>query len=190
MFGKARAMEALIQNKSQLDDAVKAYEELNERFPHGMFKPLADQRISRLNNKKKDALAFYEALAQYVPKAKVESPRSQLEKIEAAGKPAEPTAPVRPGSSAQPAPAAGPPEPSLTPTEPVKANTPKTEPPKAAPGKADPAKPQPAKAEPPKAEPAKPQPAKPEAPKTEAPKTDSPKAEAPKPDAAKKASRR
>ena len=38
MFGKARAMESLIQNKAQLDEAVAAYEELNKRFPHGMFK--------------------------------------------------------------------------------------------------------------------------------------------------------
>ena len=32
MFGKARAMESLIQNKAQLDEAIAAYQELNKKF--------------------------------------------------------------------------------------------------------------------------------------------------------------
>ena len=51
MFGKARAIESLIQNKAQLDEAVTAYQELIERFPHGMFKAIADQRIEQLQKK-------------------------------------------------------------------------------------------------------------------------------------------
>ena len=77
MFGKARAIESLIQNKAQVDEAVAAYQELNERFPHGMFKTVADQRLEQLQ--KKETVKFYESLAQYTPKPKVESPAASWE---------------------------------------------------------------------------------------------------------------
>ena len=48
MFGKARAMESLIQDKAQVDEAIAAYQELNTSFPGGMFKAVADQRIEQL----------------------------------------------------------------------------------------------------------------------------------------------
>ena len=48
MFGKARAMESLIENKAQLDEAIKAYQELNKSFPNGMFKAIADRQIEQL----------------------------------------------------------------------------------------------------------------------------------------------
>ena len=35
MFGKARAMESLIQNKAQLDEAIAAYQDLNKKFSRG-----------------------------------------------------------------------------------------------------------------------------------------------------------
>ena len=73
MFGKARALEALIQNKDQLDEAVAAYQKLNEKFPKGTYQAVADRQIEQLQ--KKDAMAFYDALAQYTPRPKVESPR-------------------------------------------------------------------------------------------------------------------
>ena len=174
MFGKARAMESLIQNKDDLEKTVATYKELNEAYPHGMFKPIADQRIESLQ--KKSALTFYEALAQYTPKAKVESPQSQLGKLGALPEnppeaPPTPTPPVR-----SEAPSRGKvPEPPLMPAEPVKSKAPKTE------GE----KPQAAKPETPKTEPAKKDASKPEAAKPEASKPDA-KGEAPKADAAKK----
>lgn len=182
MFGKARALESLIQNKEQVAKAVAAYEELNEKFPHGMFKPVVEQQIERL--KKNDSLMFYEALAQYAPKPKVESPRSQLGKLGALpenppGEPI-PTTPARPKGSQSGA-TLGLPEPTLTPTEPAKPNAPKAEAPKAETPKTEPAKPQAVK----------PDDLKPDAPKSEslkpdAAKTEAPKSDAAKPDAAKK----
>ncbi|MGO9111107.1 MAG: hypothetical protein ACLP9L_17935 [Thermoguttaceae bacterium] len=162
MFGKARAIESLSQRKAQIDEAITAYKELNERFPHGMFKAIADQRMEQLQ--KKETLRFYEALAQYTPKPKVESPRSQLGKLgplpeNPPDEPPVPTPPVRGDGSSQ-GPALGIPVPSLTPTEP--------------------------KPEAPKSEPAKPQAAKPEPAKTDISKPDASKTEAAKPEAAKK----
>ncbi len=72
-------MESLIQNKAQRDEAIAAYQELNENFPNGMFKAVAEQRIEQLQ--KKETLTFYEALPNTLPKAKVESPQSQLENL-------------------------------------------------------------------------------------------------------------
>jgi hypothetical protein len=135
MFGKARAMESLIENKAQVDEALAAYQELNKRFPEGMFKAVAEQQIGRLQ--KKETLTFYEALAQYAPKPKVESPASQLGKLGPLSEnpPEEPAAPkpsVRGG---------GIPEPSLTPKEPVRPATPKTAPAKPQTAKSDVPKP-------------------------------------------------
>ncbi len=79
MFGKARAMEALIQKPDDAEHAKAAYKELNAKFPKGMFKAVAEERIKQLE--KRDTLTFYEALAQYAPKPKVESPVSQLGKL-------------------------------------------------------------------------------------------------------------
>ncbi len=183
MFGKARALEALIQDKAQLGEAVAAYEELNKSFPKGIFKAIADQQIERLQ--KKDALQFYEALAQYTPKPKVESPHSQLGKLGSLPEnpPDEPvpTPPVRAGGS-QPGPILGLPEPSLMPTEPVKAKAPKTKAPKTEAPKTEPPKTEAPKAAAPKTEPAKPQAATPDAAKTETPKSETPKPESPKKD--------
>jgi len=170
MFGKARALESLIQNKDQLHEALGAYEDLNKSFPDGMFKAVAKQRIERLQKKDSDSLAFYEALAQYTPKPKVESPHSQLSKLgplpENPPQEPVPTPPVRPDGKQS-----GVPEPSLTPTEPVKTTTPKTEAPKT---------------ETPKTELAKPPAAKPAAPKLDVVKPDAPKTETPKTEAPKK----
>jgi hypothetical protein len=164
MFGKARAIESLIQNKAQVDEAVAAYQELNERFPHGMFKTVADQRLEQLQ--KKETVKFYESLAQYTPKPKVESPRSQLGKLgglpeNPPEEPLVPTAPVRPERSGQQGPALGIPVPSLTPAEPVKPEAPKTSA-------------------------AKPEAAKSSVSKPETVKPDAPKTSATKPEAAKK----
>ena len=111
MFGKARAMESLIENKSQRDEAIKAYQALNENFPNGMFKAVADRQIEQLQ--KDETLRFYEELAKYTPnKAKVESPRNQVENLSLPEEPLPPTPPVR-----------AVPEPSLTPMEPGKAKS-------------------------------------------------------------------
>ncbi|MGA2255319.1 MAG: hypothetical protein ABSG53_11705 [Thermoguttaceae bacterium] len=172
MFGKARAMESMSQNKAQVDEAVAAYKELIERFPNGMFKPVADQRIEQLQ--KKDALEFYRALAQYAPKPKVESPRSKLDNLgplpeNPTDEPLVPKTPVR-GEGSQSGPIQGIPAPSLTPTEPVKVVAPKTEIPMT-----QPVKPQVAKPDAPKLESVTPDTPKPEAPKSEASKPDVPK---------------
>jgi hypothetical protein len=129
LFGKARAMESLIQNSDQLRDTISAYEELNRSYPQGMYKAIADQQIERLQ--KGDALRFYQALAKYSPKPKIEAPRSELEKLKPLGplpeNPEAPLVPVRPDAShagVMP----GIPAPSLAPDEPVKPDASKTEP--------------------------------------------------------------
>ena len=167
MFGKARATESLIESKSDLEDAVAAYQDLNKSFPDGIYKTLAAQRIEQL--RKKDALKFYLALAQYTPKPKAESPRSKLEKLGplSDNPPDEPvpTAPVRPqAGGAIPAP-------SLTPGEPGKMPTLKMDFPSAT----QPATPGTTKL----------QPVQPDAPGGETPKAETPKADAPKADAPK-----
>ena len=164
MFGKARALESLIQNKDELDKAVAAYQELNQTFPNGMFKPVAEQRIEHLQ--KKDSLTFYEALAQYTPKPKVQSSHSQSGNLGSVpenppDEPPVPRAPVR--------------DPNWAPNMPVPTLTPKTEAPKTEAPKKEAPKTVAPKTEAPKTEPAKPQLAKPDIPKTEAPKPDSPK---------------
>ena len=163
MFGKARAMESLIQNKTQLDEAVAAYQELKKSFPLGMFQAIADQRIEQLQ--KKETLKFYEKLAQYSPKPKVEKPHSQLGKLGALpdALPDEPLAPKAPGRAegTHPSPGPGLPEPTLTPKEPAKPSAQKTEP-------------------------VKQQPVEPDVLKTEGPKASIPKAETPKPETIKK----
>ena len=154
MFGQARAIESLIQNKAQLDEAIAAYQKLNTSFPHGMYKVLADQRIEHLQ--KKETLKFYESLAQYTPappKPKAESPRSQLGSLESLpenppDEPLVPQAPVR-GAGGSPGPV---PEPTLTPTEPAKPKSSQTEAPKP-----DTAKPQAAKPDVSKSDTAKPE---------------------------------
>jgi len=162
MFGKARAMESLIENKAQLDEVLAVYQELNKSFPKGMFKVVAEQRIKQLQ--KNETLTFYETLAQYTPKPKAESLRSPLGNGPLSENPPDgplvPTPPVRGGGS-QSNPTLGLPEPSMTPKEPAKQEAPKTVP---------------VKTEAPKTEAPKT-----EAPKTEAPKTEAPKTEAPKP---------
>ncbi len=182
MFGKARAMESLIENKSQRDEAIAAYQDLNKKFPDGMFKAIADQRIEQLQ--KKETMEFYEALAQYAPKPKVKSIRSQLENLGNFGNPPDelpvPTTPIRPDGSRS-GPILGIPEPSLTPTEPGKSSTPKKETPKT-----EPAKPQAVKTDAPKPDAPKADAPKADTPKTDVPKSDAPKADAPKPEAAKK----
>lgn len=132
MFGKARAIESLIENKAQLDEAIAAYQELNKSFPKGMFKAVAERRIEQLQ--KKETLTFYEALAQYTPKPKAESLRSQLGNLGTLSEnppdgPLVPTPPVR-GGGIQSNPTPDLPEPSLTPKEPVKAEAPKKDGPK------------------------------------------------------------
>jgi hypothetical protein len=190
MFGKARAMESLIQNKDQLDESVAAYKELVDKFPNGIFKAIADQRIEQLQ--KKDALEFYRALALYTPKPKPESsgsrpgsPGGLLENPP--DEPLVPTPPVRKDAT-QPGPL-GALAPSLTPLEPVRPTTPKTETPKTDATKPDTTKPDttkpdttkpPAKTEPPKSEAAKSETAKATTPKSEAPKAETPKPEATK----------
>ena len=181
MFGKARALEALIQNKDQLDEAVAAYQKLNEKFPNGRFKAVADRQIERLQTK--DALAFYEALSQYTPKPRIESPRQPGKSGPLLENPPDeplvPSTPVRPaGSQSGPL---GLPEPSLTPTEPAKPSTPKPDAPKP-----DVPKPDVPKADTTKTEPTKLKAAKPDALEPDAPKKDTPKPDAPKPDASKK----
>jgi len=153
MFGKARAIESLVESETKPEEAIAAYEELNKSFPSGMFKVIADQRIEQL--KKPDALKFYTALAQYAPKPKAEAPRSPLGNLNLPDEPLEPTAPVRPNAP--------------------KTETPKTEPAKPQATKADVPKTEAPKTETPKTEPAKPQATKADAPKTEASKTDTPK---------------
>ena len=187
MFGKARAIESMIQNKAQLDEAIAAYKELNQDFPHGMFKALAEQQVKQLE--KPETLAFYENLAQYAPKAKVESPHSQLENLGELPVPANPPdelpAPVRPGGS-QFGPALGIPAPSLKPVlQPAEPDTPKTDTSKTEPAKTQAAKPDAPNAEPPKSETPKPDAPKAEPPKSETPKPDAPKAELPKTEAPK-----
>ena len=165
MFGKARAMESLIQNANDLKAAREAYEELKNTFPKGMFTAIAEQRIERLQ--KKDALTFYEALAQYTPKPKMESPRSKLDSL----------TPLPENPTDEPLPA-----PSLTPTEPLKPQTTKpgtSKPEDLKPEIRKPGTPQP---ETPKPEVAKPEPPKPEAPKPATSKTESAKPEPPKKD--------
>ena len=77
MFGNARAIESLVQNADDLKQAIAAYEELKKSFPNGMFKTVVDgRRLERLG--KKDALAFYQKLAQYTPKPKVGEPPQQV----------------------------------------------------------------------------------------------------------------
>ncbi len=85
-----------------------------------MFKSIADQRVEQLQ--KKETLNFYESLAKYTPKPKVESPRNQLGKLgglpeNPPDEPLVPTAPVRPKDSGQQGPGLGIPVPSLSPTE-------------------------------------------------------------------------
>ena len=184
MFGKARAMESLIQNKAQLDEAVAAYQELDKNFPNGMFKAIADQRIEQLQ--KKDTLTFYEAACPVHAQAEGgESSQPVGKSRPLAGKSARGTAgaepPVRPGGS-QPGPV-GLPEPSLTPTEPVKPDaaedrTPKTETPKT-----EPAKPK-RRSRTLRRRKRRRRNAKGEAPKPDASKTEAPKPEAPKTEAA------
>ena len=205
LFGKARAVESLIQNADDLKAAKDAYEELAKSFPDGMFKAIAERRIEQLQ--KKDTLTFYEALAQYNPKPPVESPRSKLDSLTPLpDNPTEemvPKTPVR-GEGAQSGPGSAIPAPSLTPTEPVK-DSPKTDLPKTDPAKSQTPKPDAPKSEAPKtdapkagtltitatsslnkSEAPKTEAPKTEAPKTEAPKTEAPKTDTPKPDAPKK----
>jgi hypothetical protein len=162
MFGKARAIESLIESKSDLEDAVAAYQDLNKSFPDGIYKALADQRIEQLQ--KKDALKFYLALAQYTPKPKAESPRSKLENLgplpdNPSGEPV-PSPPVRPQTGGAI------PVPPLTPGEPGKMPTLKMDLPSAT----QPAGPGTTKL----------QPVQPDAPNSEAPKAEAPKKEVPK----------
>ena len=94
MFGKARAMESLIQNKASSTRPLRPTG-VEREFPNGMFKAIADQRIEQ--PQKKEALTFYEALAQYTPKPRSESPSGQLGNRLAEtlpDKPPEPTPPV------------------------------------------------------------------------------------------------
>jgi hypothetical protein len=186
MFGRARALESLIEKKAQLDEAIAAYKELNDRFPRGMFKPIADQRLEQLE--KQGTLKFYEALAQYTPKPKAESPSSQLGKIGALpDEPLVPQTPVRSNSGSQ-GPAVEIPAPSLTPTTPAKPEAAKLD--STMPGvdsaKPPVAKPDTSKAESPKPDASKPAAAKPEAAKPEAAKPEAVKPDAPKPEAPKK----
>ncbi len=177
LFGKARAIESLIENTEQLKEATAAYQELIDKFPQGMYKPIADQRIERLQ--KPETLKFYEALAKYKgeprktesPQSPLESPRSQLEKMGTLREnpPGEPLMPDKPPVRSE-GPRTGPPGipgPSSTPIEPDKPPTPKAETPKTPPAKTDAVKPDAAKPET-----VKPQPAKPDTPKPEAPKKD------------------
>jgi hypothetical protein len=179
MFGKARAVESLIDNETKPDEAIAAYEDLNKAFPNGMFKALAIQRLEQL--KKPDTLKFYTALARYVPKPKVESPRSPLGNLSLPDEPLEPTTPVRPDAPKTEVPKNEPPKPPAAKPDAAKPEPSKTETPKAEPAKRDAPKAAGPKTETPKAEAPKS-----EAPKSEAPKTDAPKPEAPKADAAKK----
>ncbi len=188
MFGQARAIESLIQNKAQIDEAIAAYQDLNKKYPSGMFKPIADQRIELLQ--KKETLTLYETLAQYTPAPKPVSPRSQSNTGNVPENPPEeplvPTPPVR-GEGSPPAPIL--PEPSSTPSGPVipllpKTDIPATELPKPDTSKnpkSEPVKPQ--AVEP---DTSKPEPAKTDTPKTDVPKTDAPKTDVPKTEAAKK----
>jgi hypothetical protein len=167
MFGKARAIESLIENETQLDQALAAYQELNDRFPEGMFKALATQQIEQLQ--KKDTLTFCRALARYTPKPKAESPQRQLEKLGPLSEnPPDEPGPPKPavqGGGNQPASKGQVPEPSLTPKTPVNPN--------------------PAKKETPKADATKPQTAEPDVPPPEAPKAKATKTEAAKAEPAK-----
>ena len=185
LFGKARAVESLIQNADDLKAAKEAYEELTKSFPDGMFKAAAERRIEQLQ--KKDTLKFYEALAQYNPKPKVESPHSTLDShTPLPDNPTEemvPKTPVR-GEGAQSGPSPAIPAPSLTPTEPVK-DAPKTDLPKTEPAKSQPPKPDAPKPDAPKTDSPKTDAPKTVAPKTDAPKADTPKADTPKPDGPK-----
>jgi hypothetical protein len=190
MFGKARAIESLIQDKAQVDEALAAYQALNDAFPGGMYKALADQRIEQL--KKGEIAEFYQTLAEYVPKAKGEGegPRSPLARLgnlpdNPPEEPPVPTVPVRPEGS-PPSPALGVPEPSLKPAEPAGTGAPKTDAPKT-----ETAKPPAATAEAPKTDAAKPQTTPPDAAHPQTANPGAAKAEAPKPsassaDAAKK----
>ena len=130
MFGKARAMEALIQKPEDAEHAKAAYKELNEKFSKGMFKAVAEERIKQLE--KRDTLTFYETLAQYAPKPKVESPVSQLGKLGDLpdNPPSEPLVPSTPIRSTSGGPLLGIPAPPSTPTEPEKPSAPPTESPK------------------------------------------------------------
>jgi len=168
MFGKARAMESLIKNGDDLKAAKEAYEELKKSYPNGMFKMVADQRIDQLQ--KSDALKFYEALAQYSPKPKLESPRSKLEGLtplpdNPTDEPVTPNAPGRTGSQSMSTP--GIPVPSLTPTEPVKPQAVKPET-----SKPDDVKPEIRKPETPNPETVRPETQKTEPTKPEPPKKD------------------
>jgi hypothetical protein len=171
MFGKARALESLIQNKEQLQEAVAAYEELNKAFPQGMYKGIAEQRIAQLP--KGDALKFYQKLASYTPPAAPTpppaSPKSELDKLgplpENPEAPLVPAVPVKPDAShGGSLPAI--PMPSLTPSEPGKPEGPKTELPRIPPlMPSETGKPEGKKTELPKLPPLTPDTTKPDAPK-------------------------
>jgi hypothetical protein len=118
LFGKARALESLLMDKSQLGEVVAAYEEVNKNFPNGMYKAIAEQRIEQLQ--KSDAVTFYRQFAAYTPpKPKVAGPQSELEKLKLPENPPDATS-----AGSMP----GIPAPSLSPAEPGKGELPKTEP--------------------------------------------------------------
>lgn len=183
MFGKARAIEALIQDQAQLDEALKAYQELNRSFPQGMFKTVAEQRIEQLSKPAdhSDVLKFYRALAQYTPKPPA---KNSLKDLGPLPEP-EPTTPTR-GSGSPTSPASVVPAPTSAPIEPAKKDAPKSDAPKTDVPKTDPAKPQAVKPDAPKAESPKPDAPKIELVKPDAPKPNSPKIEPLQPDAPKK----
>jgi len=158
MFGKARAIESLIQSETKVDDAILAYEELAKSFPEGIFKALAQQRIEQL--KKPEAFKFYQELARYTPQPKPELPHSPLDKLGPLELPEAPTTPTMPGKLSG---------------DTLKPDLPKPEGPKGDNLKPEAPKP---------AVPAGDAP-KPDAPKTEPPKAATPKPDAPKPDAPK-----
>jgi hypothetical protein len=127
MFGTAK----ILETQGKLADATAAYQKMNEEYPQGMYKAVADQRIERLG--KPDTAEFYQALAQFTPKPPKESPakESPRGKLEGIGSlpenPEEPalTPPTKPGSSGSGA-GASPPKTSATELSPPPLETPKS----------------------------------------------------------------
>jgi hypothetical protein len=68
MFGKGRLLESF----GKIDDAKAAYQDLNEKYPKGIYAAIAEGRLTQLG--KPETKEFYDALAKYNPKAKTEKP--------------------------------------------------------------------------------------------------------------------
>jgi hypothetical protein len=94
MFGKARALESL----GKLEDAVRAYQDLNKEFPEGSYKAVADERLRKLD--KPETAEFYRAFAQFTPKPTKESPRGKVDSL--APLPENPEEPPMPTPSVKP----------------------------------------------------------------------------------------